>query len=316
MTMKNVSKLALFVAAGMVSAGVQAATIDIREDTTMGIEGEYALSYQTEENVAGDSTDTLSGGFELGIGAVRSFDNFDAYAEITLETSVASDDDSATEAADQVIGLEGDFGQVEFGDSDSVYEDLITDSLDLFEDAGVDDAGVTENNSMLTFYGPSMNGLSFNFQTAIEDDGEGDEGSAEQAIQATIAYDFGAGAVHAGYDDRGLNADSSDETLGIATVFGLGAATEIALKYEAETVSDEDTDYTGLGLAYDYGMGSLYGAVQSVSPDVGSSRTEFAMGVDYSLEDDFKVYGEYQDFDNDANDADDSLMSFGLVYNF
>ena len=55
--MKNVSKLALFVAAGMMSAGAHAASIEINEDTTMSLEGEFNAFYLDRDTVDTTQTD-------------------------------------------------------------------------------------------------------------------------------------------------------------------------------------------------------------------------------------------------------------------
>ena len=321
--MKNVSKLALFVAAGMMTAGAQAASIEIADGTSMAIEGEFAAEYISQDTVSSTSVkdennDDLAGAAEFGVGAVRSFENFDAYVEATFEFDTL-DDGSSLGSDGAVFGLEGDFGQIEAGDSDGVYEDLITDSLDFFEQADLDKAKRDpDGHSMLTYYSPSLGGLSFNLQAAIQDENDGEDKArdAEEAFQASAAYDFGAGALHIGYNDRGFNADSSDEVIGFAATFDLGGAAEVAIKHEMETEKGADTDFTGIGLAFDYGMGNIYGAYQNVSPDGGDDKSQYAVGIDTEIEDGFKLYAEMANFDGqDADDAD-SLLSVGLVYGF
>ena len=335
--MKNVSKLALFVAAGMVSAGVNAATIQIPEGTTFELEGEFVSNYfvrdavDTSANTANredqENENDLAGEIELAWSAVRSFENFDAYTEAAFLFENQTDDGTGTEFDGAVAGIEGDFGQLEVGHTDSVYEDLIHDAVDITEESGLTYGaeGFDEDN-MLTYYSPETNGFSFNLQIGILDEAENletnDQGvvtgtnGSEQGFVASAAYDFGVGAIHVGYDERGDTADSDDGLTGIATVFELGLA-EVSLSHEMETdTNDQDTDYTGLAVSYDYGMGNLYGAYQSVSPDVGDDQSQYALGVSAAIADGFDVYAEYADFDGQAATDADTQMTLGLVYAF
>ncbi|MFM9816357.1 UNVERIFIED_CONTAM: porin [Spiribacter pallidus] len=326
--MKNVSKLALFVAAGMVSAGVNAATIQIPEGTAFELEGEFVSNYFVKDAVdtAVDTTDggdpeetnenDLEGEIELAWSAVRSFENFDGYTEAAFKFENQTNDGTGTEFDGAVAGIEGDFGQLEVGATDSVYEDLITDAVDITEESGLDYGGYGfDENNMLTYYSPETAGFSFNLQIGILDEAENSTES-EQGFVASAAYDFGVGAIHVGYDELGNTADSDDGLTGIATVFELGLA-EVSLSHEMETdTNDQDTDYTGLAVSYDYGMGNLYGAYQSVSPDVGNDQSQYALGVSAAIADGFDVYAEYADFDGqDPTDAD-TQMTLGLVYAF
>ena len=331
--MKIVSKLALFVAAGMVSAGVNAATIQIPEGTTFELEGEFVSNYFVKDavNTSVDTANTedqvnendLAGEIELAWSAVRSFENFDAYTEAAFLFGNQTDDGTTTEFDAAVAGIEGDFGQLEVGHTDSVYEDLIHDAVDITEESALTygDEGFDEGN-MLTYYSPETNGFSFNLQLGIKDEAENLTGDpakskgSEQGLVASAAYDFGVGAIHVGYDERGDTANSDDGLTGIATVFELGLA-EVSLSHEMATdKKDQDTDHTGLAVKYDYGMGNLYGAYQSVSPDDGDDQSQYALGVSAAIADGFDVYAEYADFDGQADDDADTQMTLGLVYAF
>jgi predicted porin len=323
--MKNVSKLALFVAAGMLSAGANANTIVLGEEgTSLSLSGGFSAEYVSQDTVSSTSTkdennDDIAGEATLGVEAVRSFENFDGYVEVGF--SFATLDDGASLSEDgAVAGLEGDFGQIEAGNSDSVYEDLITDSLDFFEQADLDKAKKgPDEKSMLTYYSPSVNGFSVNLQAAIQDEQEKEDTrrDSNEAFQASAAYDFGPGAIHFGYNDRGFNSNSSDEVIGLAATFDLGNSAEVAIKHEMQTEAGADTDFTGLGVSVNYGFGNIYGAYQSVSPDTSSAdKSQFAVGIDTEVEDGFKIYAELANFDGQSADDGDDLMAIGLDYSF
>ena len=326
--MKNVSKLALFAAAGMMTAGAQAATIEVADGTSMAIEGEFNVFYLSRDTVdtsvetvegkiAEDNADDLDGALEFEVSAARSFDNFDGYVSAIFEFTTLEEGGSGLDSDKAVAGLEGDFGQIELGHTDSVYEDLIHDAVDPFEQATLDDSSIgLDEDTMITYYSPDMNGFSFNLQLGIEDEAQNGVSKSEESFIASAAYDFGGGALHVGYDDLGTSSNSSDEIIGLAAVVNLGNAAELAVKHEMQTKGGSDTDFTGIALTLDYGAGNLYGAVKDISPDGGDSQTQYAIGVDYDLESDLKVFGELANFDGQAATDADSLIAVGLEYKF
>jgi predicted porin len=320
--MKNVSKLALFVAAGMLSAGANAANLEIGDDTTMTLDGSYTLNYFVRDSVDTSNNnennqDEVDAKAEFDLEAARDFDGFTAYVEVGLEW------DSAPAGSDidqdgTVAGLEGDFGQIEFGDSDNVYEDLITDATDPFEDAGFDSASLTAEESMLTYYSPDLNGFSFNLQSHLQDEtDQNDTSNGEQSLHASAAYDFGLGSLHVGYDDKGLESTGDAEVLGFAAAFSVGNSAEVGLKHETETsTSGVDTDYSAIALTVNYGAGDVYGGYQNVSEDGGSDKSQFAVGINAEIADDLSTYAEYGSFDGQSATAADTIMAVGLVFDF
>mgnify|MGYP000488652842 FL=1 len=326
--MKNVSKLALFVAAGMVSAGVNAATIEIPDGTSMSLEGEFTSDYIVNETVNADSSakgndSDLEGEATLGLTAERSFDGFDGYVELGYTFGTQKDGGSDLDSDGAVAGLKGNFGQLEVGDTDSVYEDLITDAADIFEQAsltyGSYDSGETavDENNMITFYSPEANGFSVNFQLGLLDEAEASDGSTDANMIISAAYDVGPAAFHVGYNDFGVKSNSSDELLGLAAVFGVGPA-EVSLVHEMETIGGADTDYTGMTVAVSYGAGDVYGAVQSVSPDANNKAdlSQYAVGVSADLADGLSAYAEYGNLDGQTADDKDTVMAVGVAFGF
>ena len=326
--MKNVSKLALFVAAGMASAGVQAATIEIPDGTSMALEGEFLSEYIVSETVdsslkAEDNYSDLAGEVTLGLSAVRSFDNFDGYVEVDFIFNTQDNDGSSVDSDGAVAGLEGNFGQIEVGDSDSVYEDLIHDAVDIFEQASLsygdydlDKQSAADGDNMLTYYSPELNGFSLNLQVGLLDEAE-NTGNTDNNLIASAAYNFGPGALHIGYNDFGVKENSSDELLGLATVFSVGAA-EISLVHEMETLDGADTDYTGLTASVNYGPGDIYAGIQSVSPDASDEEdlSQYAVGINAEIADGLTTYAEYGNLDGQADGDKDTVIAFGVALAF
>jgi hypothetical protein len=322
--MKNVSKLALFVAAGMLSAGANANTIVTGpEGANISLGGEFSASYVALDALDTSSTaktneNDLGASFDLDLTAERSFGAFDAYAEVAF-TFDTLDDGSSLEGDGAVAGLSGAFGQIEVGDSGGLYDD-VAGSLDFFEEETVEEGDVGPHEvSMVTYSLPETNGLSVNLQAAIEDeaDGESDKTRAsEEAFQASAGYDFGLGSILVAYSDHGLNADSNDEASGITATFNVSPIAEVTLKHAMQTSSGADTDFTGIGASINYGAGSFYGAYQSVSPDSGDDRSQYAIGVNSEIEDGFTVYAELGNFDAQSSDDLDESVGVGLIVGF
>ncbi|MDR9433746.1 MAG: porin [Spiribacter sp.] len=326
--MKNVSKLALFVAAGMVSAGVQAASFDVDENTTLSIEGEVKIFANETETVAGDDTFDTDGGSEFVIAAERNLGNgFTGYVETVVEYDTLAEDDDNEEltSGQSVVGFTGDFGEIQIGESDNIFEDVITDATDPFEEVGMPKASDTSETDMFTYYSPSFNGLSYGLQVRVLDEGSNDSDSTQESLIGAIEYAVGNVTFGAAYDDRGsIDSDddvtdhtSEDPIFGLSAVIAASDVLEIGLKYAEESNEDgNDSDFSAVTVSYDYGAGNLYGGIGSESPETGDDVTKTAFGVDYGLADDFNLYAEYSDEDG-TDDADtDSIMEAGFIFAF
>ena len=328
--MKNVSKLALFVAAGMVSAGVNAAEIEINESTTLSLEGEVAIKY-FEETLSNDSTDSdfadedskfvFKGERELPNGLT-------AYTEAEAEYNTVEEGGNFNVVG--IFGLEGDFGELIVGEDDNIFESAITDITDPFENASLTDVSDTAEDRLVGYYSPDFNGFEYQLQTRIGGDAVANDANndgRELALMAALQYDFGMGAIHAAYDNRGATQDANGEydqnpVTGVGATFNLGDTAELGIKYASEdNNAAEGGDLTAVSLVVGYGGGDLYGAYQDVSPDDSDSRSEFAIGVNYNLADAFYIYAEHGSLDranNEINDdtefVTDELTEVGLVY--
>ncbi len=324
--MKNVSKLALFVAAGMMTTGAQAASFEVDENTTLSLGGEVKVLANDTETVAGDSTFDTKGGAEFVIGAERDLGNgVMGYVETVVEYDTLAADDAGDElvSGQSVIGFTGDFGEIQIGESDNVFEDVITDATDPFEEVGMPKASDSAETDMFTYYSPDFNGFSYRLQARVEDEGSSASSSTEISLIAAAELDLGNVTLGAAYDDRGSKngADSGfqseDPIYGLSAVIDISDAIEVGLKYAQESnISGNDSDFTALTVNYDYGAGNLYGGIGNESPETGDDVTKTAVGVDFGLADDFKVYAEYSNEDGSDNADTDRIMEAGFVYEF
>ncbi|KAF0279698.1 porin [Spiribacter aquaticus] len=334
--MKHAPKLALLVAAGMASAGAQAADFEVSENTTLTLGGEVVLNYLYEKKTNGENdTDFKDDGSKVVIGGTRDLGNgITAFAEAEFEYNTLGNSDTVSRDG-SILGFVGDFGEVAIGASDNVFEDLISDAVDPFENASLDAVSLTDEDSMLTYYSPDMDGFSFRLQgrhNNRDNDDVGDGNGSEVSLIAAAEYDFGPVALAAAYDSRGsINANGSDSNefksqdhvVGIAAVAQLSDRLEASARFAQENdQAGNDTDYTAIALSYNYGGGDLYGAAQSVDPSNGDSNTQTAAGINYEIASDVVIFAEYGDLDRKFSDGEfakldtDKLGVAGLKYEF
>ena len=320
--MKHASKLALLVAAGMVATGAQAADIEVDERTTVTVGGEVVLNYINTEDAAGDDkTEFVDDGSKFILGGERDLGNgVSAYIETEFEyNTLGENSDIANDTT--VFGFKGDFGEIQVGNSDNVFEDLIADSIDPFENATLAQASLSDESKMLTYYSPSFGGFAYRLQARVQDETDTGSNTEVSVIGAAEVAVTDAFSIHAGYDSRGSeNAASTgftaqDPVLGVAAVATFADAVEVSARMAQENNEDgNDIDYIGAAIDFDYGMGSFYGAVQNVSPDTGSSASQFAVGVNYDVAPGLLLFAEYGDFDD--YEGDSSLMVAGLILEY
>lgn len=282
-------------------------------DTTLGFEGEHRIS------------DNLIGFFRAEF----------EYAGDESTGEVDSGDGGIAETDEVFVGVKGPWGRLQAGTWDGVYEDLVVDKIDVFEYDGVtkfEDYRTPEVGDAVAYMSPSFGGVSFAVQGFFK--GRGEENDAEQdpkvvggaeneqALQLVVGYKAENYAIHAGYDDNGLD-ENADGTFGISGSVDLSPLS-LAVKYEhvgenrGDPANPNDTRgaisaYT-LVSAYDYGQGSVIAIVQQVEPETSDSRTEFGLHVNYSLAENFYVYAEHISYNRDQDLG--NYTGAGLVYEF
>lgn len=332
---------ALLIASLTVAPSAQAIDWQINDDTTFSLYGSVEPKLINETD--GDGEDSFELDDEdstLGFYAEHRFANgLTAFGQLELEFDSDEDTgDGAFDAQDSAFaGIKGDFGKVQAGNFDSVYEDLIIDATEVAEDAEITDEAVASEDNMIAYYSPSFRGFSFRTQVRIqgeneiEDDGVND---ADNEVGFAVAggYTGETFGLYAGYDDRSAETvtayDSNGQDIGTDTADGetygaAGVATfepiEVAVKYSVQDNEDndpagDDTEFLAGRGTFNYGSGDIYAAVQEVSPDAADDRTEVTVGADYMVFSNLKVWSEAGWFDK-TNDEDDNFM-VGAIYSF
>lgn len=335
---KRVGSMLLVTAAG-VTGGVQAHEWQINEDTSFSVGGSIEIAYINEQRVDGNTgkvdgvRELIDNGSTLAFSGEHTF-----YRELTAffhaEFEFKGDEAEggpAFETDEAYFGVRGNFGTVQIGDWDGVYEDNVEDLLDVFEvsePTNSEDFRTGEVGDAIAYMSPEYKGFSFAVQAFLKGEGEGenfdnDSGAEDgQAFQAVIKYETDTYGVYLGYDNNGLD-HGGDGTFGIGASLDLDSWT-FAAKIESvgedsDPVSKLDAEgymLYGMAVSYDYGPGNITGAINQVEPGSSAvdSRTEFGVNLSYYLADSFYIYAEHFRYDRE-NDLD-NITAVGLVYEF
>ena len=308
--------------------------------TTLEIYGTVEPKLITETNASGDqSLEFADEDSALGFFLESQLsDSVTAFAQLELEYSSDTPGNGFDEQDSAFFGVKGDFGKVQAGNFDSVYEDLIIDATEVAEDAEISDEAFAGENNQVAYYSPEWNGFSFRTQARIQgrDEGPRSEDSNEVGLSIAGGYTGNNWGLYAGYDDR--KAEATDEysdgsaipggdvyvgenTYGLSGIYGIGQF-EFGAKYSIQENLDgdpagDDTTFTALRATFTQGRTEFYGAAQRVAPDdetVVSERDEFTLGVSHQLYEQLSIWSEAGWFDR-AQDEGDNVM-IGAIYSF
>jgi len=339
MTRKHL--LTAAVAASLAASSAQAVEfsadegLSIAENTTFELYGTVEPKVISEKNGNGDSSteladedSTLGFAFET-----RLSDSVTGYGQLELEYESDDGGGSGFDGQDSAfLGIKGDFGKIQAGNFDGVYEDLIIDATEVAEDAEISDEAVASEDNQIAYYSPDWNGFSFRTQARIQgrDEGPANEDSNEVGLSVAGGYTGDNFGLYAGYDDRGAETGTDsggntvyvgENTYGVSGIFGVGQF-EMGAKYSIQENLDGDpagdeTTFTALRGTFTQGRTEFYGAAQRVSPDDETTvkeRDEFTLGVSHKLYEPLSLWAEAGWYDKE-NDADDNVM-VGAIYSF
>jgi predicted porin len=353
MTRKNL--LTLAVTAALTAPAAQAVTLSAEDGvsamkgTTLEIYGTVEPKLISETNGNGDES-TEFGDEDSALGFFlesRLSDSVTAFAQLELEYSSDTPGDGFDEQDSAFVGIKGNFGKIQAGNFDGVYEDLIIDATEVAEDAEISDEAVASEDNQIAYYSPDWNGFSFRTQARVQgrDEGPATDDGNEVGISFAGGYTGNNWGLYAGYDDRGaetateLNANGeavevtvdgetvdkvvygSENTYGVAGIFGVGQF-ELGAKYSIQENVDnspagDETTFTALRGTFTQGRTEFYGAAQRVSPDDETTvkeRDEFTLGVSHQLYEPLSLWAEAGWFDRDEDEGDNMMV--GAIYSF
>ncbi|TDT44300.1 putative porin [Halospina denitrificans] len=312
--------------------------LSLAENTTFNLYGTVEPKVISEKNAAGDAStelgdedSTLGFAFETRVSNAVT-----AFGQVELEYDSDDNSNGLDNQDSAFLGVKGDFGKVQAGNFDSVYEDLIIDATEVAEDAEITDEAFAGENNQIAYYSPDWNGFSFRTQARVIGRDEGPEDSNEVGLSIAGGYTGENWGLYAGYDDR--KADSTDEysdgtpipgadiyvgenTYGVSGIYGIGQL-EFGAKYSIQDNLDgdpagEDTTFTALRGTFFQGRTEYYGAVQRVSPDdetVIEERDEITLGVSHQLYQPLSIWAEAGQYDRPEDEGDQVMV--GAIFSF
>lgn len=239
------------------------------------------------ELVDNDSTFGVSGEYILENGLTAYF-----LVEWEYQADEEPEEDGGlSSTGDSYIGLAGEFGTVQLGNSDGIYSDAILDVIDNFEYGGPTEYTFSsEAGDLLSYQSPDFEGFSFAIQTSLKGDGAGidndpvvippppaaapppDPSPADEIypLMLVLAYEADLFSVRLGYDDRQLVHEDAEPQIGVAATLDLEPFS-FGIKYETIGESRDDVDdgveLVGLIATYDYEVGEVSLAVQEIKFD-------------------------------------------------
>ncbi|MGM0435344.1 MAG: porin [Pseudomonadota bacterium] len=315
--------------------------LSLAENTTFNLYGTVEPKVISEKNEDGDAStelddedSTLGFAFETRVSNAVT-----AFGQVELEYKSDDNSDGLDNQDSAFLGVKGDFGKVQAGNFDSVYEDLIIDATEVAEDAEISDEAFAGENNQIAYYSPDWNGFSFRTQARIQgrDEGPASEDSNEVGLSIAGGYTADNWGLYAGYDDRkadstGVYSDGSDlegddvyvgeNTYGVSGIYGIGQF-EFGAKYSIQDNLDGDpagdeTTFTALRGTFSQGPTEYYGAVQRVSPDDETNtvkeRDEITLGVSHQLYEPLSIWAEAGQYDRVEDEGDHVMV--GAIFSF
>ncbi|NVK72465.1 porin [Marinomonas sp. CT5] len=292
------------------------------EGSTADVYGNIQYAY-SNDNATGKGSNFEDNGSTIGLkGETTVSDSLTAFFKYEVEIEAdqkANGPDSGKVNLDQAyVGLKGDFGKVQVGSFDTIYNNAIQDGINQFEYLSPTKAANTSEGDTIAYFSPSMNG--FEVQVAAQVKGDNSELAAAKqdgtAAMAVVKYSTGMVSVALGHDTRDNTAASDAKaTTGLSVTVAPLENLSVIAKYE----TTEDTkDIIGLAARYGYGAGDVYASYQNVDEDTAGADkfNEVAAGVTYNLASNVYVFGEVGSFGNSANSDTDTKSAVGVYYGF
>lgn len=247
-------------------------------------------------------------------------------AEYHFDADETSDDpngengESLGEDLDEAyIGVKGDFGSIQAGTDDTVYEWV--DIMDMYEFTGLEgDLATQKEGDNIQYYSPEMSGLTVGVTVPVDSDSQfGGALAAKYAmdnIEVVLAY--GLGREEAG--------EESGDAFGLGVTFGLDDLTLMAA-YESK---GEDSDATGdldngsdyMAIMAQYAMGAnnfaLGYSVDSYDEDGLEDTSSIYVQALHNVSDNMYVYLEYLTVTDSegTEDLDVETLALGATYSF
>lgn len=299
--------------------------------------GSAAAYDPTDRNVAAGTEDSVN---ELAdIGSTLGIKHSHAISEdvtgfLKAEFHFDADEDTDTQGQslgenldEAYIGIKGDFGSLQAGTDDTVYEWV--DVMDMDEYNGLEgDTAYQKEGDNIQYYSPELaGGLTLGVTLPVDSDTRfGGALAAKYAVdnmEFVLAYGMG----REDGEDIGDNGEiESGDAIGLAATIGLEDLT-LSLQYEIKdedktAAGDMDNGFDYMGIMGQYAMGANNFALgyQMKSFDASGAEDESGIYVQalHNLSDHMYIYLEYltkSDLDG-TEGVDQDILALGATYAF
>jgi len=242
------------------------------------------------------------------------------------------------------VGLEGGFGRVRVGYSDTVTKD-ISRATDLFGDQAGDTRNMQNGigdqrfRNAVLYNTPKLGPVTLHLEYSTNDNSNRTavDGNDDQAYSLGAIYREGPLYLGLGYEQRDFANGTDNKATRLGAYYDFDAFRVTGLYQAATDAADNDLNTFGLGVRYTMGKTAL--KAQYYWTDNDGSDTDasmLALGVQYNITRQTSLYAAYAMTDNDANATyspaggggrgDDipgivggsspSIISFGVMHNF
>lgn len=256
------------------------------------IYGRAHLSFDYLDNDTDYSATNLSNNSSrLGVrGSTQLTDDLKGFFQVESNVEAAGDTDNGRLGTrNTFVGLEGAFGTVRAGYSDSVTK-LVGRSVDLFGDQVGDSRNMTNR-------------------------------LGEQRLRNALLYNtpkLGPVTLHLEYstndNSNSTAADSNDDqAYSLGGVYREGPL-YVGLAYEQRDFANgTDSKATRLGAYYDFSDFRFTGFYQAATSTADADLNTFGLGARYRMGA-WQLRGQYYWTDNDGQDTDGSMLALGVLY--
>ncbi|PYF77806.1 putative porin [Marinomonas alcarazii] len=295
------------IAIAVSSAAFAAVSVHAAEGSTVDVYGNIQYAY-TDNDAGSDFEDNGSTfGFK---GETTINEDLTAFFKYELEANADEKNTVSTRLDQAFVGLKGNFGKVQVGSFDSIYNNAIQDSVDQFENLGFNNNATTTEGDTIAYFSPSFGGLELQASAQVKGSDNANDGTA---VTLVGKYSVDALTVALGFDSLENDQADDENTIGLNVGYQVMPALNVSAKFET-TKDIEDT--FGLAARYGYGAGDIYASAQVISPESGDEYNEFGAGVTYSLASNVYVYGEVASIEANSTADADTQTAVGVYYGF
>lgn len=209
------------------------------------------------------------------------------------------------------VGMEGDFGRVRVGYSDTVTKG-VSRATDLFGDQVGDSRNMLNGlgdqrfRNAVLYDSPKLGAFTFglNYSTNNNSNSTAADGNDDSAYSIGAVFKDGPLYVGVGHEVRDFENGTDSSATRIGAYYDFNALRVTGLYQAATSTADEDLDTYGIGLRYRMGDWAFKGQYYATSNDgTDSDAAMLALGVDYNLSRQTSVYFAYAQTSNDDNAA-------------